>query len=114
SGDSVTAAQLVAASPRALRLDKNCIDQLAHHVVLLEKVFRQAHEFDVVHFHIDYLHFPITRRRPVRHVTTMHGRLDISDLIPLYDEFRDSPLVSTYDEQRKPAPRGNGRRNAYV
>ncbi len=104
SGDSVTAAQLVAASPRALRLDKNCIDQLAHHVVLLEKVFRQAHEFDVVHFHIDYLHFPITRRRPVPHVTTMHGRLDISDLIPLYDEFRDMPLVSISNAQREPLP----------
>ena len=104
SGDSVTAAQLVAASPRALRLDKNCIDQLAHHVVLLEKVFRQAHEFDVVHFHIDYLHFPITRRRPVPRVTTMHGRLDISDLIPLYDEFRDMPLVSISNAQREPLP----------
>src|SRR5437867_2795384 len=65
SGDSVTAADLVAASRRSLRLDERCIDQLAHHIVLLEKVFRRAAEFDVIHFHIDYLHFPITRRRAV-------------------------------------------------
>jgi glycosyltransferase involved in cell wall biosynthesis len=102
SGDSKTTAQLVAASRGALRLDKDCIDQLTHHVVLLEKVFRHAAEFDVIHFHIDYLHFPITRRRPVTHLTTMHGRLDIPDLVPLYEEFRDMPLVSISDAQREP------------
>ncbi|HEY6205941.1 MAG TPA: glycosyltransferase family 4 protein [Chthoniobacterales bacterium] len=104
SGDSVTAAKLIPASRRALRLDKDCIDQLAHHVVLLEKVFRQANEFDVVHFHIDYLHFPITRRTPITHVTTMHGRLDIPDLAPVYAEFDDMPLVSISDAQREPLP----------
>jgi glycosyltransferase involved in cell wall biosynthesis len=104
SGDSVTAAKLIPASRRALRLDKDCIDQLAHHVVLLEKVFRQANEFDVVHFHIDYLHFPITRRTPITHVTTMHGRLDIPDLAPVYEEFDDMPLVSISDAQREPLP----------
>ena len=107
SGDSVTSARLVAAAPRALRLDKDCIDQLAHHVVLLENVFRHAAEFDVIHFHIDYLHFPITRRRPLVHVTTMHGRLDIPDLVPLYEEFRDMPLVSISDAQREPLPWAN-------
>jgi glycosyltransferase involved in cell wall biosynthesis len=104
SGDSVTAAKLIPASRRALRLDKDCIDQLAHHVVLLEKVFRQADEFDVVHFHIDYLHFPTTRRSPITHVTTLHGRLDIPDLAPVYEQFDDIPLVSISDAQREPLP----------
>lgn len=102
SGDSVTAAHLVPASRRSLRLDKDCVDQLAHHVVLLEKVFRQADEFDLIHFHIDYLHFPLTRRRPVTHVTTMHGRLDIPDLVPLYEQYREMPLVSISNAQREP------------
>src|SRR5690349_25098857 len=56
SGDSETAAHLVAGCPRSLRLDKNCVDRMAHHIVMLEHVFQRAEEFDVVHFHIDYLH----------------------------------------------------------
>jgi glycosyltransferase involved in cell wall biosynthesis len=104
SGDSVTAARLVAACRRSLRLDKECVDQLAHQVVLLEKVFRQASEFDVIHFHVDYSHFPLTRRRRMPHVTTLHGRLDIPDLIPLYLEFPEMPLVSISDAQREPLP----------
>jgi glycosyltransferase involved in cell wall biosynthesis len=113
SGDSVTAADLVAASRRSLRLDERCIDQLAHHIVLLEKVFRRAAEFDVIHFHIDYLHFPITRRRAVTHVTTMHGRLDIADLVPLYEEFREMPLVSISNAQREPLPWANWKATVY-
>src|SRR2546423_2015706 len=58
SGDSVTSARLVPACPRSLRLDPGCIDQLAHHFVMLEQVFRDISCFDIVHFHIDYLHFP--------------------------------------------------------
>jgi glycosyltransferase involved in cell wall biosynthesis len=83
SGDSVTAARLIAGSPRSLRLDKNCTDQLAHHIVMLEHVFQRAAEFDIIHFHVDYLHFPLSRRQQITHVTTLHGRLDIPDLAPL-------------------------------
>src|SRR5439155_15034493 len=57
SGDSVTKARLIAACQRSLRLDKHSIDQFAHHIVMLERVFQQAREFDIVHFHVDYLHF---------------------------------------------------------
>src|SRR6187549_2490464 len=64
SGDSVTAAELVAARDCSLRLDGTCIDQIACHVLMLEQVFRQADRFDVIHFHIDYLHYPLTRRTP--------------------------------------------------
>src|SRR5918999_1766704 len=77
SGDSVTKARLVAPCRRSLRLDKNCIDQLAHHVLMLELVAREAATFDVVHFHVDYLHFPLSRRLDVPNVTTLHGRLDL-------------------------------------
>src|SRR5919204_3709713 len=80
SGDSETAARLVPVTPRSLRLDERCVDQLAHHVLLLERVSRAAAEFDVVHYHIDYLHFPLSRSRPHPHVTTLHGRLDMPDL----------------------------------
>src|SRR6266478_481931 len=53
SGDSVTQAELVAACSRSLRLDERCIDQLAHHILMLEQVFQQADRFDVIHFHVD-------------------------------------------------------------
>ena len=104
SGDSATAAELVAVCPRSLRLDKGCVDQLAHHVLMLEQVRRRAADFDVIHFHIDYMHFPLSRRESLLQLTTLHGRLDLPDLAPLYDEFKDMPVVSISDAQREPLP----------
>jgi glycosyltransferase involved in cell wall biosynthesis len=104
SGDSVTQAHLVAACPRALRLDAQCVDQLAHGMVLLEQVFRQAPTFDLLHFHIDYLHFPLSVRQRVPHVTTLHGRLNLPDLVPVYQTFPCMPVVSISDAQRLPLP----------
>ncbi|MGH7581806.1 MAG: glycosyltransferase family 4 protein [Gemmatimonadales bacterium] len=104
SGDSVTTARLVPCAPQSLRLDPACIDQLAHHIVMLERVSELADRFDLIHYHIDYLHFPLSRRLGVPHVTTLHGRLDIPDLVPLYREFREMPVVSISDAQRAPLP----------
>jgi glycosyltransferase involved in cell wall biosynthesis len=104
SGDSVTQARLVAPCAHALRLDSQCVDQLAHCVVLLEQVMRQAQTFDVLHFHLDYLHFPLAIRQHTPHVTTLHGRLDIPDLVPLYHTFPSVPVVSISDAQRAPLP----------
>src|SRR5438876_1988506 len=107
SGDSETAAELVPPRHCSLRLDNTCIDQIACHVLMLEQVFRQADMFDVIHFHIDYLHYPLTRRRPHPNLTTLHGRLDIPELAPLYDEFPEMPVVSISDSQRRPLPQAN-------
>ena len=113
SGDSVTKARLIAGCRRSLRLDKHCIDQMAHHLLMLEHVFRRAEEFDVLHFHVDYLHFPLSRRGGFAHVTTLHGRLDIPDLVPLYREFADMPVVSISDAQREPLPSANWHATVY-
>ncbi len=102
SGDSLTNARLVPGSSRALRLDSRCVDPLAHHVNLLERVTQYKDEFDIIHFHIDYLHFCMSRREALRQVTTLHGRLDIPDLVPLYREFYEMPVVSISDAQRSP------------
>jgi glycosyltransferase involved in cell wall biosynthesis len=107
SGDSVTHARLVSGSRRASRLDKHSIDPLALQVLMLERVYKLAGEFDVIHFHLDYLHFPISRCHRRAHVTTLHGRLDIPELVPLYKEFHDMPVVSISDAQRAPLPRAN-------
>ena len=113
SGDSETKARLVAACRRSLRLDEECIDQMAHQILMLERVFQRAAEFDIIHFHVDYLHFPLSRRQPITHVTTLHGRLDIPDLIPLYQEFQDMPVISISNEQRKPLPWANWQATVY-
>jgi glycosyltransferase involved in cell wall biosynthesis len=104
SSDSVTTARLVPACKRALRLDPGCIDPLAHHMLMIEEIYSQADDFDLIHFHIDYLHFCRSRRERVSSVTTLHGRLDIPDLVPLYREFRELPLISISNNQRQPLP----------
>ena len=113
SGDSVTKANLVAACRRSLRLNKHCVDQLSHQILMLEHVFQRAAEFDIIHFHVDYLHFPLSRRQPITHVTTLHGRLDIPDLGPLYQEFRDMPVISISNVQREPLPWANWQATVY-
>jgi len=107
SGDSTTSATLVPACRRALRLDTNCQDSLAHHIVMLDEVFRRASNFDMIHFHVDYLHFPLSSRLRIPNITTLHGRLDLPELTSVYRQFPDMPVVSISDAQRRPIPRAN-------
>lgn len=101
SGDSQTSAELVPCCPAALRLAK-VRDPLPFSVLQLEKVFRRADEFDILHFHTDHMHFPLMRGMSGKTVTTMHGRLDLPELQPLFAEFDDMPLVSISNSQRQP------------
>ncbi|HEX4525081.1 MAG TPA: glycosyltransferase family 4 protein [Casimicrobiaceae bacterium] len=107
SGDSRTKASLRPVTRRGLRLDPDCRDALAYHVIMLDEVIESASEFDVIHFNIDYWHFPLSRWLSLPSVTTLHGRLDLPDLVPLYERFADMPLVSISDAQRKPLPSAN-------
>src|SRR5918995_3993865 len=102
AADSQTSARLVACSPRALRLDGRVKDPLPHLLVMLERVRARAHEFDVLHFHVEHLHLPLFRPFARKSITTLHGRLDLPDLVPLYREFDDMPLVSISNAQRAP------------
>ncbi len=113
SGDSLTTARLIPICPEALRLNRGCIDQLAHHIHMLERVLREKGEFDLIHFHIDYLHFPLSRSEALAQVTTLHGRLDIPDLLPLYREFSEMPVISISDAQRRPLSCANWRGTVY-
>ena len=113
SGDSITKARLVPACRRSLRLDERCMDQMAPHLVMLEHVFARTADFDIVHFHVDYMHFPLSRRDRITHVTTLHGRLDVPDLVPLYQEFREMPVISISNGQRQPLPRANWQATVY-
>ncbi|MBE9607506.1 glycosyltransferase family 4 protein [Acetobacteraceae bacterium H6797] len=107
SGDSQTSAKLVPMVPSALRLDPSVKDQMAPTLLMLEHVFSQAHKFDVLHFHLDYFPFSLFSRQNVPFVTTLHGRLDLDELSPVYDAFGHVPVVSISDSQREPLPQAN-------
>jgi glycosyltransferase involved in cell wall biosynthesis len=109
SGDSETSARLVAATPRSIRPDVSILRQKwhAYHCIQMDQVAATADAFDVIHFHTDYLHFPLAKTFMAPHVTTFHGRLDLPELVPLCKHFRDVPLVSISESQRAPLPDAN-------
>jgi glycosyltransferase involved in cell wall biosynthesis len=107
SGDSRTSADLVACSRGALRHDENLDDPIALYTIMLDRVRARMHEFDILHFHFDYFHFPTFRANARRTLTTLHGRLDLPACRTVLSYFQDMPLVSISDAQRKPVPRAN-------
>lgn len=107
SGDSITAAQLVPCARTALRLDPAVRDMVPYHLIMLDEVYRRLDDFDILHFHIDHLHYPLMRSFSDRILTTLHGRLDLPDLTPFYSSFPELPLVSISDAQRLPMPAVN-------
>jgi glycosyltransferase involved in cell wall biosynthesis len=113
SGDSVTSACLVACTERAIRLDPAIQDYIPHYMIMLDKLRRSSHLFDVMHFHIDALHFPLFRHLAVKTVTTLHGRQDLPDLPPLYRAFPEMPLVSISIAQRQPIADANFAKTIY-
>lgn len=102
SGDSQTSATLIPCWDEALRLSDSCADPNLPHVVMMEHVFARADQFDIIHFHTEYLQYPLARRHRVASVTTIHGRLDLPCFLPLYREYFDMPLVSISNAQRQP------------
>jgi glycosyltransferase involved in cell wall biosynthesis len=114
TADSETRAELVAVVEQGLRLTPRCDVPLAHHYVMLEQVLSCAQSFDIIHFHTDFLHFGLARRLvKTPHITTLHGRLDLPDHKPLFEEFWDVPLVSVSDHQRIPLSFANWQARVY-
>lgn len=107
TGDSKTSARLVPICQHSLRLDPHCKDPLAYHMVMLDMLADRRDDFDILHFHIDYLHFPLSRSIGWPQLTTLHGRLDLPELGPLYKQFHSMPLVSISDSQRAPIADAN-------
>lgn len=103
SGDSETSAKLAACTPEGLRL-LGYRDHTASHLAMLHHVHKRAHEFDILHFHIDLLQYPMFEDLNHKCLTTMHGRLDVPDFMPVYRTFTGMPLVSISDNQRDPMP----------
>src|SRR5687767_11134231 len=97
SGDSRTSARLVPCVDQSLRLDRRRRDDLLLHFAMLERVVRSAGDFEVLHFHLDFLGCPFSSRCEVPHVTTLHGRLDIPDLPLVWEAYPHEPVVSISD-----------------
>jgi glycosyltransferase involved in cell wall biosynthesis len=104
AGDSRTSAELVPVAPRSLRLAKQYLSRHAYLAAGLETLYRRRADFDLVHFHIDYVHLPLVRHVGIPCVTTLHGRQDLPGLPELYKEFSEMPLVSISNAQRRPLP----------
>ena len=113
SGDSRTSAQLKAVWPRALRLDESVRDPIGLHLTMLEQVRRQADEFDLMHFHLDYYPFSLFSRQHTPFVTTLHGRLDLPELQPVFSTFASVPIISISNSQRRPIPQANWVKTIY-
>ena len=107
SGDSRTSATLIAGCEKALWRDPCCRETLPHDLRLMETVFSRRSSFDILHFHCDYVHFPLVKRHHCATVTTLHGLLRPHDLGGLLEEYREAPLVSISDSQRSPMPKAN-------
>jgi len=108
TGDTRTRARLVPVRRQAIRLDPAPLkSELAAHLSMLHEVRRRADEFDVLHFHIDLLHFPLFEQIAHRTLTTLHGRLDFADFPEAYRRWHQYPLASISFNQRKPLPFAN-------
>lgn len=104
SGDSVTSAKLVSCVPTALRLNPQVIP---YYLLMLDRVRRESRQFDILHFHIDYLHFPHFQEMSSRVLTTLHGRQDLPDNKPIYIGFDEMRLISISESQRVPILNAN-------
>jgi hypothetical protein len=82
-------------------------------MLMLDRVRRQSHQFNILHFHIDYLHFPLFRDMSSRVLTTLHGRQDLPDNKPIYIGFDEMRLISISDSQRIPISIGNFAKTIY-
>jgi glycosyltransferase involved in cell wall biosynthesis len=108
SADAKTKATLVAVRDRAIRLDPAPLkSDMAAHLSMLHELHRRRREFDLLHFHVDLIHFPLFEDCAARTVTTLHGRLDLKDLPEVYSRWHEYPLVSISDDQRKPLAGAN-------
>jgi glycosyltransferase involved in cell wall biosynthesis len=108
TADARTSARLIATRDQAIRLDASPLkSDLAAHLALLHEVRRRSSGFDILHFHVDLLHFPMFEDQAGRTVTTLHGRLDLKDLREAYDRWPMFRLASISSSQRAPLPNAN-------
>jgi glycosyltransferase involved in cell wall biosynthesis len=100
SGGSETSARLHSGSRTAL--GENSAAAVAWHAIEVEDLVEQSGDFDVIHSHLDILPWLAGERYQAPLVTTMHGRLDLPDERKVLARFRQWPIVSISNAQRRP------------
>ncbi len=113
SGDSITTARLDAICAQSLRSNAAIINRRAFMTLLMERAFGNTSDFDIIHSHLDFVGFPFTRRNPTPTVTTFHNRLDLPELLPVFREYAEMPMVSISDAQRTPVLGTNWQSTVY-
>ncbi len=113
SGDSVTSARLEPICAHALRLNTGIFNRDAPMTMLMEQALGKPGDFDIIHSHLDFMGFPVSRRNTTPTVTTFHGRLDLPELQPVFREYAEMPMVSISDAQRKPVSWANWQSTVY-
>jgi glycosyltransferase involved in cell wall biosynthesis len=103
SGDSHTSATLSPIARRALRLD-GIHNSVPYNLIMLDRVAERISEFDILHFHIEFFHYPLFRNIAHKTLTTLHGRQDLPELPDMYRAFPHMPLASISHHQRQPLP----------
>lgn len=109
SGDSRVSGTLVPVSPQALRHYPSPKRHLSEGLTFLaiERAFAMASSFDVLHVHAGFPAFPLMRRSPLPTVATVYGSLDAPEVLRLFREFSELPLVATSAEQIRQCPELN-------
>jgi glycosyltransferase involved in cell wall biosynthesis len=93
--------------PSALRLGRPRVDPIVAQTMSLQLLAERAGEFDIIHFHIDWVHLPLMRHLRVPFLTTLHGRLDLPGLTVLVRGFPNAPFVSISESQQAPLSEAN-------
>lgn len=107
NGESRVNGDLVVCRDRSLLTDERLTESVTDHIVMLDRVRQMADRFDVLHFHTEFLHFPIFEHMSQKTLTTCHSRLDMVGHVPFFRRYNRFPLVSISDAQRRPLPDGN-------
>ncbi|MCH7505521.1 glycosyltransferase family 4 protein [PVC group bacterium] len=99
TGDSITKAKLHAIIPRGYEEDKSVDPKVAEYLHLSE-VFDRAHEFDLIHSHLDFMALTYSHLIKTPLLTTIHG-FSSPKIMPVYEKYHDNYFVSISDSDRQ-------------
>jgi glycosyltransferase involved in cell wall biosynthesis len=106
-GDSTFAGRLVPTVPSGLWNEGFHPDPGAHFARTIELVLGRAHEFDVIHSHLDQHGFALADASSARVITTIHGRTDVDPMLGAIRAHPRARLVAISDSQRGFVPEAN-------
>jgi glycosyltransferase involved in cell wall biosynthesis len=98
---SFTAARLCSVAPRPL-WEMGAYARFPYELAQVEEVARNAASFDIIHWHLDFLHWLVADRIATPSLTTLHGRLDTDSVRLMFANHPEQPVISISDAQMRP------------